>query len=498
MEATFVNKSFLRAVLDSTNEGVLVLNKNFRPILTNARADEYLSALNCASQTEMLFLGGHSVKDILKATAEGRPYEIEVKSPQRRLFAISGHSLKAKIEGWVLVIRDITKERELQEKLQQGERLAAIGQLAAGIAHDFNNILTSILGYTQLLQLRQDIPPEAKTLLENIVVQGERAAKLIRQILDFSRKSPSEQKPLNLASFLKETLRLFRNLIPETIEIELSIEPGEYWVKADLVQMQDVLMNLIINAKDAIPGKGKITVKLYQIEFKPDRSPPFPQMKAGRWVVIEVADTGCGIPPEVLPHIFEPFFTTKEPGKGSGLGLAQVYGIIKQHNGFIDVKTKVGEGTSFIIYLPTFSKREKEDTISKKNEIEIGKGKGKLILVVEDERTPLEVIKLMLENLGYQTITAHNGEEALKVYAQYKDKICLVIADLVMPKMNGIELIKKLKEQGGKVKIVLMTGYPLSSGWKKDWGEDVVAVLEKPIKINKLAEMLEKALTDSY
>jgi PAS domain S-box-containing protein len=258
---------------------------------------------------------------------------------------------------WLL--RDISArkqaEQALQEskaRIQQQEKLAVVGQLAAGIAHDFNNLLTAMMGMAEIVLLEPNLNPQTRADLRTIIQQGERGAHLVKQILDFSRKSLRYQRPLELAAFLRQLCpRLERELF-WVIPAILDAPPGEYLVKADRAQIEQVIFNLAENAQDAMPGGGQFTIRLGKMALAPGEAPLLPDMPSGQWIAITVSDTGCGIPPEVMPHLFEPFFTTKPPGRASGLGLAQVYGIIKQHDGFIGVQSQVGVGTSWTIYLP--------------------------------------------------------------------------------------------------------------------------------------------------
>jgi two-component system cell cycle sensor histidine kinase/response regulator CckA len=248
----------------------------------------------------------------------------------------------------------LTELKETQARIVQQERLVAVGQLAAGIAHDFNNILTAILGFAKLIEMSPDTPDSVKKDIIAIGCAGQRAAYLVRQILDFSRKSIRQPQQLDLASFVQNTVEYFRRTMPENIHISVEIEPGEYLLNADPVQLQQVLTNLAVNARDAMPKGGRLTIQLSRRNLRPGDSLPceYLETPSGKWVVLSVSDTGIGIPAEVLPHIFEPFFTTKGVGEGSGLGLAQVYGIVRQHEGCLDVSSHEDQGATFTIYLP--------------------------------------------------------------------------------------------------------------------------------------------------
>ena len=245
--------------------------------------------------------------------------------------------------GILGVTRDITGRMRMEKELRQQERLAAVGQLAGGIAHDFNNLLTTIMLYAQMgLGKKGDLAPDLTRAFETILDESRQAAKLVQQVLDFSRRSPMETHPVDLKSFIKEAVRVLQRTIPESISLLLEVEPGEYVADADPTRIQQVLMNLVVNARDVMPEGGVLRIDLSRVEVSPGDEPPVAGMASGEWVCLAVTDTGAGILPEVLPHIFEPFFTTKEPGKGTGLGLAQVYGIVTQHEGHVGVETGGG------------------------------------------------------------------------------------------------------------------------------------------------------------
>jgi PAS domain S-box-containing protein len=378
-----------------------------------------------------------------------------------------------------------------QQQIVQQERMAAIGQLAAGVAHDFNNLLTSIIGYAELVQAYPDISLEARSDLERIVKQGRRAAQLIRQILDFTRKSIRQPKPLNLVRFLKETVKFLERTIPETIHIQLEFEQTRGMVHADQIQLQQAVTNLAVNARDAMPMGGELTLRLSGLTLGPDERPPCPDMPPGEWVVLSVADTGVGIPADIMPRIFEPFFTTRSP-KGSGLGLAQVYGIVKQHEGFIDVQSQVGHGATFIIYLPALAAGEEEAEGEARKKLP--RGHGETVLLVEDAPTVLHTGEDMLRHLGYRVLLASDGQHALAVYAEYQGEIALVLADMVMPEMDGVALFHALKAVNPDVRVVLMTGYPLDEKAPELLAQGLVDWFRKPLQLSVVAQVISRAL----
>jgi two-component system cell cycle sensor histidine kinase/response regulator CckA len=379
-----------------------------------------------------------------------------------------------------------------QQYIQHQQRLATVGQLMAGIAHDINNLLAVIIGSAQMLQMNEDVPGLAQTDLACIVKQGQQAARLVRQILDFARQSSGQPGLLDLGPFLEQVTRFLKHTVPESVTIVLEKESGEYPVNADPTQLQQVLTNLALNARDAMPDGGRLRFRLSRFTLSPGHRPLFPGMQAGEWIALSVSDTGVGIPTEVFPHIFEPFFTTKQPGRGTGLGLAQVYDIVQQHAGYIGVKSRVGKGTTFTIYLPALAVG-KEAPEREAAEL-IPRGRGETVLLVEDEPGVLRTSKAILKHLGYQVLTAAGGHQALKVHATHQDRIDLVLSDMVMPKMGGLELFRLLRERDPTIKMILITGYPLEDGGSELLAQGIVNWVQKPFLLPQLAQVLHRAL----
>lgn len=381
------------------------------------------------------------------------------------------------------------RERILQEQAEQHQRLAVIGQLAAGIAHDFNNILTGIMGHAEMMLMTSALPTSVQNDGRTILQQGKRAAKLVRQILDFSRKSILQKRPLDLWPFLRESIGLLQRTIPEYIRISFASAPGTYTTSADSTQLQQVLMNLALNAKDAMVNGGELRVGLSRLTLVPGVEPPVPSMSSGEWLVLSVADTGTGMSAEVLEHIYEPFFTTKGVGGGSGLGLSQAYGIISQHGGFIDVESSIGEGTTFSIYLPTIDapapSPQKTDSFS------LPQGSGETILLVEDEPMVLDVLQRMLSALNYGVLAARDGQAALEVYREHREKIALVLTDVAMPRLGGVELHARLRQEAPEAKVILISGYPLG---EESLPEGVGGWIEKPPTLTQLARVIASLL----
>ena len=392
----------------------------------------------------------------------------------------------------MLVIRDVTQERELQKHTQQQERLAAIGQLAAGIAHDFNNIMAVIILYTQLALHDPNLSTRLQERMHTVVQQAQRASNLITQILDFSRHSTLVRQPLDFLPFLKELVKMLKRTLPENIQIELKCLPGEYMLHGDPTRIQQMLMNLVLNARDAMPEGGELHITMEKIAVASNDPPPLQEMKAGEWLYLRIQDTGTGIPQEALPHIFEPFFTTKKSGEGSGLGLAQVYGIVKQHEGEIEVRSQLNQGTTFTIYLPILHIKPTDETPL--DTLVLTKGHRETILIVEDNQATQEALVASLQLLNYQTLTANNGQQALKIIDQHKNKIILILSDVVMPKMSGISLLTTLRHKGIMIPMVILTGHPLEKELEPLRAEGLKEWILKPVSLERLAQTIEKAL----
>jgi PAS domain S-box-containing protein len=388
----------------------------------------------------------------------------------------------------------LTGLKEAQEIMVQQERLAAVGQLAAGVAHDFNNILTGMIGFAQLLQQSPDMPDPAQADLGRIITSGQRAAHLIRQLLDFSRKSIRRPQQFDLIPFLKESIKFLERTIPENIQINLKIAPGLYLIEADPMQTQQLFTNLAVNSKDAMPAGGVLRIFLARTELAGEvRCVGCSQAIEGEWIRVTVTDNGRGIPPEVLPHIFEPFFTTKEAGAGSGLGLSQVLGIVKQQGGHITIDSWKNRGTTFTIFLLPLPPDQYNSEPAESDPVL--RGQGETVLLVEDESTVLEAGRRMLELLGYRVLAAENGREAMAIYLEHRAEIALVLSDLVMPDIGGVDLCNLLKAQDPHIKVVMMSGYPLVEQGDELWAQGVVDWIQKPVSFHDLSQIVSRALS---
>ncbi|NJN98943.1 MAG: response regulator [Anaerolineales bacterium] len=336
------------------------------------------------------------------------------------------------------------------------------------------------------------MPESARADLDRIANQGHRAAQLTRQILDFSRQSVMKLYPLDLKSYLNEILKFLERTIPETVQIRFAYNPLDYTINADPASLQHVITNLAVNARDAMPRGGTLSFDLSRIRLVLDEPPPCPDMPGGEWVKLTVSDTGSGIAPEVLSHIFEPFFTTKEIGKGTGLGLAQVYGIVTQHYGYITVDSRPGQGASFSLYFPALVAQAAVPTKVNEN---TPLGQGETILLVEDDQMVRDVTLHMLESLSYRVLTAQDGSEALTLYHNQADEIALVLTDALMPRMDGFALAAALQTAAPELKVILMSGYAGLPEAASELPQNVITQLQKPMNLHQLAQALREALS---
>jgi PAS domain S-box-containing protein len=491
----------VQQIIDTVPEGVILLDTNSRIILANplGRKDLAILADTLVGNT-LTRLGDRPLSTILTSPPQGLWHEV---TAEDRVFQIVARPIEIgpTPKGWVLVIHDVTQQREIEQRVQQQERLAAVGQLAAGIAHDFNNIMAVISLYAGMSLRTADLPEKVGERLETIDQQARRASDLIQQILDFSRRAMLERQPMELRAFLQEQVKLLERTLPENIQVDLDLGEGEDIVNADPTRVQQAIMNLATNARDAMPDGGQLRIELAKVQIAERRSTPLPDMEPGEWMRVTVADTGTGIPPDVLPHIYDPFFTTKPVGMGTGLGLSQVYGIVKQHEGHIDVTTQKGKGTTFTIYLPTIAPRQPEPSHYEAETLV--QGQGQTIMVVEDDDATRAALADSLELLEYRVVETSNGQEALSILEQYADqppadprhKIALVLSDVVMPEMGGRALFQALKERNLATKVILLTGHPLDEGELEGLrSQGLRGWLLKPLSIERLSQVIAEAL----
>jgi nitrogen-specific signal transduction histidine kinase/ActR/RegA family two-component response regulator len=361
------------------------------------------------------------------------------------------------VEKLVIVNRDITNRKQLEEQFRQVQKMEAVGRLSGGVAHDFNNLLGVIIGYGEIVQEGLDINHPLRGSADEILKAGHRAASLTRQLLAFSRQQVLDPKVLDLNDVVKDMVKMLKRLIGEDVELITDLDAGLARVKADESQVEQVILNLAINARDAMPQGGKLTLatSTFHMDEMFVRRYPYP-VNLGDYILLRVSDTGTGMDPRTKARIFEPFFTTKEKGKGTGLGLSMVYGIVKQSNGYIDVSSELGVGTAFDIYLPKVDQAVDSSMTVLANATLRG---NETILVVEDDPSLRALAVHMLESCGYIVLEASSGAEALKVSRQKEVYIHLLLTDVVMPGMSGRVLAEQILEQSPHVVVLYVSGY---------------------------------------
>jgi two-component system, cell cycle sensor histidine kinase and response regulator CckA len=390
------------------------------------------------------------------------------------------------------LINDITEKKQLEAQLLRAQRLESLGTLASGIAHDFNNILTPILAASQLLPLKlPDIDERTRGLLKLIEDSTKRGADLIKQILAFARGVEGKRIPLQVRHVLMEVMHVARQTFPKNIEIDTQVSVNGLWaVSADATQLHQVFMNLCVNARDAMPNGGTLSLLVENRKIDAAYARMNLEARVGPYIAITVADTGTGIPEELLERIFDPFFTTKEPGKGTGLGLSTVLGIVKNHGGFIQVDSEVDRGTRFTIYLPAV---EGIDSINGEDS-HLLIGDLELILIVDDEPFIRQVVQTVLEAHNYRTLMANDGIEAIALYAEHKDEISAVLMDMMMPSMDGLTALRTLQKLNPQIRAIASSGLIANSQIPEGADIGIKAFLSKPYTAQELLDTLQKVL----
>jgi len=396
--------------------------------------------------------------------------------------------------AFLCLVRDITAQTKLDTQLQYVKKMDAIGTLAGGIAHDFNNYLQGISGYIQLLMMKKDLTDREQHYLMQMEKSVERAALLTKQLLIFGRKEESKLKPVNLNDVLHQAYKLLLKTLPETVHLELDLSDYLEPINADAVQIEHIMFNMALNAKDAMPEGGKFRIETRDVFLDEKYCDTHVGVKSGAYVQMVLADTGHGMAPETLEHIFEPFYTTKGVGMGTGLGLSIVYGIVQSHNGHITCESERDKGTTFRIYFPALESTTEGRVAEPDRDVHLYG--GETILLVDDETTILDIGVNILEQFGYSTITARSGEEAIELYLARGKEIGLVILDLGMPGMGGEQCLQEILKINPKAQVVIASGYAASQTVKYLMEAGAAGYVSKPYRLEnmlkKIRELIDK------
>jgi PAS domain S-box-containing protein len=501
-EALRASEERYRTIVEAAHEGIWALDAAGRTTFVNHRLTELLGAPAAA-------LFGRPLLDFVPAAdrdavrADLARHRAAPGVQEIRLCRQDGAILHALVSatplpsptgrpaGTLLMVTDVTERRRLEAQFRQAQKMEAIGRLAGGVAHDFNNLLTVINGYSELLLAGPAAGPQ-RPALEEIHKAGARAALLTRQLLAFSRQAVLEPRVLDLNAVVRESERLIRRLVGEDVAVHahLALDLGQ--VRADPGQLHQVILNLVVNARDAMPTGGRLELTTANVELCPGRPPEPDAARGGPFVLLAVSDTGCGMTPEVLARICEPFFTTKPVGQGTGLGLATVYGIVRQSDGHLAVASAPGRGTTFKVYLPRVGWEEPRPADGEPAAA-LPRG-GETILLVEDEAPVRRYAAQVLEGLGYRVLTAADGAEARAVTAAHPEPLDLLVTDVVMPHQSGRQLAEALQAQRPGLKVLFMSGYTEDAVVRHGVRSAEAAILHKPFSPAALAHQVRQIL----
>lgn len=440
----------------------------------------------------------NNFRNVLNGTSETNEFRVVDKDKQILHIRTYAQLLMENHQpvGLIGVFTDITEQKRLQDQLHQAQKMESVGRLAGGVAHDFNNLLTVIIGYCEMLSDDTKDNPTASSMVKGINRAAGRAASLTRQLLAFSRKQIIQPKRLNINELIVNLEKMLHRLISEHISLTTRLEAEPGIIKVDPAQLEQVLMNLAVNARDAMPGGGKLTIETSNIYLDETYSRLHSEVAPGNYVMLSISDTGCGMDEYTEENIFEPFFTTKEPGKGTGLGLSTVYGIVKQSGGHIGFYSQLNKGTTFNIYFPTKAHTETAAHLTREQEFMGPKTVvgSESLLVVEDQDHLREMIVESLKLFGYSVHAAQDGAEALEICQQKKQSFDLLITDVVMPKMNGKELAEKIARQSPGIKTLYISGYAEDAIGDHNILLEGLSFLPKPFSPTALAQKVRYIL----
>ena len=493
----------LRELIDVAPFGAFVceLQEDGRLVLLSANhsANEILDT-SCQRRVGMAFdaafpdlVAGGMGERMFQVGLTGEPFKYEAPIDIAQVSALlEMHVFQVAPRRVAMFFRNITEQRRLEEQLRQTQKLEAIGELAGGIAHDFNNLLTPILGYTSLLAADCDNPAMVRDAAGIIEKAAERASELTGKLLGFARRGKYLSTPVKIDSVILEAIALLIRTIDKNIRITQQLSAYQAWVMGDPGQLSQALLNLALNARDAMPSGGELTFATDLVSLTGESVPPASGLAPGCYVEIGVADTGCGIPAELRQRIFEPFFTTKAPGKGTGMGLAMVYGIVKNHGGWISLESEAHHGTRFRILLPCLERpAEPDEEIAAAPKPARGQG---LVLVVDDEESVLAIVAHILGQLGYEAATFADSGSAIEYYRERHAVVDLVILDMIMPGIDGGECFRRMREINPRLRAILSSGFGCDGRAQQLLSAGMHAFLQKPYRMSHLARVVQDVL----
>lgn len=494
--ATAIEQAAEAVVITDPNGVIEYVNPSFERI-TGYSAKEVLGQKHhlfvqrpetkamCQEVIETISKGRNWIGKLTRNRKDGKSYEEEISiSP---VFDAVG-----KITSFVAVKRDVSEEISLQRQLTQAQKMEAIGTLAGGIAHDFNNLLQVVLGYAEFIINNEGTPDKIKKDLKIIRNAAQSGAELVKGLLLFSRKAEASFRSLNLNQQVLKTTKLLERAIPKMISMALSLDEDIPVIRADGTQIEQILMNLAVNSRDAMPNGGKLFIETTSLRIDHQQPRSQPQIKPGLYVRLSVSDSGQGMDEQTLEHIYEPFFTTKEVGKGTGLGLAAVYGIVQRHGGWVTCSSEPSRGTKFEIYFPALTPQNEQAIVASNNDAP--DGGSETILLVDDDESILVLARRILTRAGYKVLEATNGKNALQIYAKHADEIDLIILDLIMPEMGGVQCLKEILGINPSAKALIASGYLTDGAIDEALEQGAKGYVDKPYEMKKFLDAVRATL----
>jgi PAS domain S-box-containing protein len=502
-QALRLSEERFRLLVENARESIFVFDRLGSVVDVNPQAcrklgytQEELTALSIAdivagttaeefkALTGRIDSEGHLVREGIHRRKDGSTFSVEV--------SLTAYDTAAG-RRYQALARDITIRRRLEEQLRQAQKMESVGRLAGGIAHDFNNLLSSIIGFSELTLM--NLPPDDPQgeNLKEIIDAGQRAAGLTRQLLIFSRKQVLEMKTVDLNDVIENSARMLGRMIGEDVVMKINAGPDLPLIIADIGQVEQVLMNLAVNARDAMPQGGGLVIETACVDLDEAYVRSHQDLSPGRYAMFSVSDSGAGMAPDVQERMFDPFFTTKEEGKGTGLGLATVYGIVNEHKGHVEFSSEPGRGSVFKVYLPALVEGEIEESVSPPGKVPRG---SETVLIVDDDLPVRRLIARTIDSLGYRTLVAGSSREALGYFDEPGNEIDVMLTDVVMPDMNGSRLAEIACSKKPGMKVMFMSGYPGDHIVGSKLAEGTT-YLQKPISLSLLATKLREVLDET-